>query len=327
MAEEKREANQQVAPNKNLKINETAANKNIENVTNAVNELIAETGDDASQIDEDKSYLGLRVNATEYEETSRHPHRINDWAMKRGTASIVIKENASVGISTGNDTKFSVDNSAINSISHTHRIKANRIYLDFDEIIFNGHKLNNRIFELADFRELSDDPGSVIGDFMVKGTVLVKSWEPNLGRYVLIRRDIIMPLFGKNTTLVEIADGLKLKDPTKLVTDFAPFTAAMLAGDSPITEKSAKEAIQNANPEQQKLLENNIYEIKASSYKTFDEFKKALDDKKETIVKAFETSVKKGNVTAQNSIEQAKQVYDLLIKNAENYYSNQIKQS
>ena len=49
------------------------------NVTNAVNELIAETGDDASQIDEDKSYLGLRVNATEYEETSRHPHRINDW--------------------------------------------------------------------------------------------------------------------------------------------------------------------------------------------------------------------------------------------------------
>lgn len=321
-AKQKTENKPKVVLDKRLKINETAQNKNIEEVTNAVNDLIAETGDDVSQIDEDKSYLGLRVNATEYEEVSKHPDRIKDWAMRRGTSSIVMKENTSVAMAVGNSSKLSVDNGTINAVSNTHRIKANRIDLNFDEILFNGHKLNNRIFELADFRELQDKPGSVVGDFMVKGTVLVKSWEPNLGRYVLIRRDIIMPLFGQNTTLVEIAEGLKLKDPTKLVTDFAPFTQAMLAGDSPITEKSAKEALKNIDPKDQKLLESNIYEIKASDYKTLEEFQKALDDKKKTVLDAFQASVDKGNETAKNSIVQTNQVYELLMNAAIKYYGN-----
>lgn len=321
-AKQKTEEKPKTVPDKKLKINETTQNKNIDEVTNVVNDLIAETGDDASLIDEDKSYLGLRVNATEYEEVSKHPDRIKDWAMRRGTSSIVMKENTSVAMAVGNSSKLSVDNGTINAVSNTHRIKANRIDLNFDEILFNGHKLNNRIFELADFRELQDKPGSVVGDFMVKGTVLVKSWEPNLGRYVLIRRDIIMPLFGQNTTLVEIAEGLKLKDPTKLVTDFAPFTQAMLAGDSPITEKSAKEALKNIDPKDQKLLESNIYELKVSDYKTFGEFQKALDDKKETVVKAFQASVDKGNETAKNSIVQANQVYELLMNAAIKYYSS-----
>ena len=60
-AKQKTENKPKVVPDKRLKINETAQNKNIEEVTNAVNDLIAETGDDASPIDEDKSYLGLRV--------------------------------------------------------------------------------------------------------------------------------------------------------------------------------------------------------------------------------------------------------------------------
>ena len=321
-AKQKTEEKPKVVPDKKLKINETAQNKNIEEVTNAVNDLIAETGDDASPIDEDKSYLGLRINATEYEEVSKHPDRIRDWAMRRGTASIVMKENTSVAMAVGNSSKLSVDNGTINSVSNTHRIKANRIDLNFDEILFNGHKLNNRIFELADFRELQDKPGSVVGDFMVKGTVLVKSWEPNLGRYVLIRRDIIMPLFGQNTTLVEIAEGLKLKDPTKLVTDFAPFTQAMLAGDSPITEKSAKEALKNIDPKDQQLLEKNVYDIKASNYKTLADFKGALDDKKKYVMETFQAAVNKGNLSAKTSIEQANQVYDLLIEAATKYYAN-----
>lgn len=304
---------------KKPKINQTSSNVNIEQLDKNVSELIAET-DEGSSIDNNKVYAGLKINATKMEEESKHPDRSNDWSIKRGIASIVMKFGKAIGLSIGNDTKFSIDRGSISSISQTHRIKANRIYLDCDELIINGHKLNNRIIELADFRELPDKPNSIIGDFMVRGTVLVKSWEPNLGRYVLIRREIFMPLFGQSTTSVEIAPGLKIKDPTKLVTDFAPFTKSMLAGNSPITEKSVKEALQNADPKAQQILNNNIYEMKVSDYKTYDEFKTALDAKKKTVIEAFNKQIEKGNVTAKNSVEQAEQAYDLLLKNAQAYY-------
>ena len=304
---------------KKPKINQTSSNVNIEQLDKNVSELIAET-DEGSSIDNNKVYAGLKINATKMEEESKHPDRSNDWSIKRGIASIVMKFGRAIGLSIGNDTKFSIDRGSISSISQTHKIKANRIYLDCDELIINGHKLNNRIIELADFRELPDKPNSIIGDFMVRGTVLVKSWEPNLGRYVLIRREIFMPLFGQSTTAVEIAPGLKIKDPTKLVTDFAPFTKSMLAGNSPITEKSAKEALQNADPKAQQILNNNIYEMKVSDYKTYDEFKSALDAKKKTILEAFNKQIEKGNITAKNSVEQAEQAYDLLLKNAQAYY-------
>lgn len=306
---------------KKPKINQTSSNVNIEQLDKNVSELIAET-DEGSSIDNNKVYAGLKINATKMEEQSKHPDRSNDWSIKRGIASIVMKFGKAIGLSIGNDSKFSIDRGSISSISQTHRIKANRIYLDCDELIINGHKLNNRIIELADFRELPDKPNSIIGDFMVRGTVLVKSWEPNLGRYVLIRREIFMPLFGQSTTSVEIAPGLKIKDPTKLVTDFAPFTKSMLAGNSPITEKSAKEALQNADLKAQQILNNNIYEMKVSDYKTYDEFKSALDTKKKTVLEAFNKQIEKGNITAKNSVEQAEQAYDLLLKNAQAYYQN-----
>ena len=306
---------------KKPKINQTSSNVNIEQLDKNVSELIAET-DEGSSIDNNKVYAGLKINATKMEEESKHPNRSNDWSIKRGIASIVMKFGKAIGLSIGNDTKFSIDRGSISSISQTHRIKANRIYLDCDELIINGHKLNNRIIELADFREFPDKPNSIIGDFMVRGTVLVKSWEPNLGRYVLIRREIFMPLFGQSTTSVEIAPGLKIKDPTKLVTDFAPFTKSMLAGNSPITEKSAKEALQNADPKAKQILNNNIYEMKVSDYKTYDEFKAALDAKKKTVLEAFNKQIEKGNITAKNSVEQAEQAYDLLLKNAQAYYQN-----
>ena len=96
----------------------------------------------------------------------------------------------------------------------------------------------------------------------------------------------------------------------------------MLAGDSPITEKSAKEALAKANPAEQKVLESNIYDLKVSDYQTIDDFKKALDTKKENVIKGFNEQVSKGDASAKNSIEQATQAYDLLLKAATNYYAN-----
>ncbi len=45
----------------------------------------------------------------------------------------------SIGLSIGNDTKFSW--LVVLVLSQTYRIKANRIHLDCDELIINGHKI------------------------------------------------------------------------------------------------------------------------------------------------------------------------------------------
>lgn len=49
---------------------------------------------------------------------------------------------------------------------------------------------------------------------------------------------------------------------------------------------------------------------------------KALDTKKENVIKGFNEQVSKGDASAKNSIEQATQAYDLLLKAATNYYAN-----
>lgn len=62
-------------------------------------------------------------------------------------------------------------------------------------------------------------PNAVVGNFCVMGTVLVKSWEPELKRYVMIRRPARMPLFSPSIKPPEIMSGLGITDSTKAQSD------------------------------------------------------------------------------------------------------------
>ena len=71
----------------------------------------------------------------------------------------------------------------------------NRKRLKTDELMINNHKLNPQLYELTDMKQLYYDPNYAIGNLTVNATVLVKAWEPNLEKWVLIRRPIRTPIF------------------------------------------------------------------------------------------------------------------------------------
>ena len=66
------------------------------------------------------------------------------------------------------------------------------------DININRHKFNNQLVELSDFRDVNDN---VIGGLMINGTVLVKTYEHTLGKWVLMRRPISTPMFSQRLNI------------------------------------------------------------------------------------------------------------------------------
>lgn len=96
---------------------------------------------------------------------------------------------------------------------------ANRRIVQADEIIINNHKLNPRLFEFGgDFKKIDLDykDGAIVGNLNMIGSVLVKAWEPNLQRYMLIRRPAMMPIFGPTLNLPHINDNLGIDSSLKM---------------------------------------------------------------------------------------------------------------
>lgn len=98
---------------------------------------------------------------------------------------------------------------------------ANRQKFTVDEILVNEHKLNPQLWELADMRaqKLLINQNVIVGNLTLSGHVLVKAWEPNLKRYMLIRRPWRGPMFGPLLNVPEINTAIKVNDPLKLNED------------------------------------------------------------------------------------------------------------
>lgn len=106
---------------------------------------------------------------------------------ENGDTTIAINEFAQYKISSnGVSTEISIQS---NTITNTKNIRA-------DNIAINRHKLNPQLWELTDFKTSGGRDDKAIGNLTVSGTVLVKTFEPTLNRYVLIRRPIRTPLFS-----------------------------------------------------------------------------------------------------------------------------------
>lgn len=75
---------------------------------------------------------------------------------------------------------------------------ANRVNYIVDDLIVNSHKLNPQIYALGDIVQSN---GIMQGNLNMFGTVLVKTWEPHLKKYVMIRRLIKTPIFGQTLNL------------------------------------------------------------------------------------------------------------------------------
>lgn len=90
-----------------------------------------------------------------------------------------------------------------------HNIKTVRANVSCSDLIVNNHKMNSYLYEITNMKKLK---GTAIGNFTVSGTVLVKTYDPNLGKWVLIRRQVRVPMFSNLLDPYNIDERLDVSD-------------------------------------------------------------------------------------------------------------------
>lgn len=76
-----------------------------------------------------------------------------------------------------------------------------------NDISINYHKLNSQLYELTNMKQVMD---TSIGNLTMMGTVLVKTYEPTLKKWVLMRRQVRIPIFSNLLDSVAIDDKYNL---------------------------------------------------------------------------------------------------------------------
>jgi len=112
-------------------------------------------------------------------------------------SSILIKKDGNITLASGKEVQYKLDKSTgkATEISFQSTTITNRKKISTDEIIVNNQKMNPKIYELSNMKELNGNKVQAIGHLNMTGTVLVKTWEPTLKKYVLMRRQVRMPIF------------------------------------------------------------------------------------------------------------------------------------
>lgn len=121
-----------------------------------------------------------------------------------GNVSIVGSKNVQyrMSYSTGHASEISTESNTV----------TNRKNIKTDELVLNTHKFNPQLYELTDMKQYLSDPTQAIGNLTMLGTVLVKAWEPNLKKWVLIRRIIRTPIFSNLLDIPSSPEEMDLND-------------------------------------------------------------------------------------------------------------------
>ena len=157
-------------------------------------------------------------NSAQYETRGKERGLINE---KTG-ASIVVRDNGQINTVAGLYAQYnlSAGGKSIERTLESNTI-TNRKRLTTDEIVVNEHKFNPLLWELTDFKKinLSTNEATIVGNLCMTGSVLTKSWDFNLKRYVLIRRPWRGPVFSPLLNVPEIKSAVKIHDPLQVDDD------------------------------------------------------------------------------------------------------------
>ena len=133
----------------------------------------------------------------QYKEKQMYPDRQKNSAIIGGeSSSIALREDGSISINAGEMSNITASKDKIIRTATESISISNREIIESDEIIINNQKMNRQLLDLSDNKVLFDKEKDAIGNLMMSGTVLVKTWEPNLNKYVLMRRKIRTPIFS-----------------------------------------------------------------------------------------------------------------------------------
>lgn len=144
-----------------------------------------------------------------------------DKGIKNSTslANLSIKADGNINASAGEYSSQKIGSAGSQTEIGIHkRFVFNRCEFDTNEVIVNKHKMNPYLYELTDFKKITNPISGIVGDLCIEGTVLVKAWDSTLKKYVLIRRRIRTPMFFPRLDVPSIPSSLDIKDLTSLNT-------------------------------------------------------------------------------------------------------------
>lgn len=124
-------------------------------------------------------------------------------------ASIVARDDGNINLTSDKYTQIKIDKNASAIIETSLSSSENTVIKEINaiDIKVNKHKFNNQLIELTDFRNVN---GNIIGNIMMNGTVLVKTWEPSLEKWVLIRRPISTSMFSSRLNIPSTPEQLEI---------------------------------------------------------------------------------------------------------------------
>ncbi|MGL4877945.1 hypothetical protein [Paraclostridium dentum] len=126
----------------------------------------------------------LENKASLFNKTKDESGRVNvsgDFGVvnSESKSSVLTKRDGNTTVAAGEYTQFKLDKQG-NTITQK-TLKSVDVSVEKEIVVkdinINHHKFNNQFIELTDFRQVNDE---VIGGMMINGTVLVKTYEPNL---------------------------------------------------------------------------------------------------------------------------------------------------
>ena len=209
-------------------------NKNAKTLISAIN-LNLETDEPP----EFSTKLNDLINRDKYLARVQEKGLINE---KTGS-SVAVRNNGQINMSASLYSQYKINpNGKIYEQSLESEVKTNRRIINTNDIVINGHKMNPALWELTNFKEV-DLPYTekvIIGDFTMKGSVLVKAWEPNLKRYMLIRRPCRMKPFGELLNVPEINTGIDILDPLKIDEEILALTDKGYQVNALITDSKSR---------------------------------------------------------------------------------------
>lgn len=138
---------------------------------------------------------------------------------KKTHSSIAIRQNGQINLAADFYAQYKINpGGKITEQSLESTVITNRRSVIADDVLINEHKLNPYLYELTDMKKLETpyNDNVIVGNLCMAGSVLVKAWEPDLHRYVLMRRPVRLPVFSPLLNVPEINEGLGVTDPLKI---------------------------------------------------------------------------------------------------------------
>lgn len=129
-------------------------------------------------------------------------------------SSLTLDSSGNVNIAASRLVQYKLNKSSgyAKEISLESETMTNRKRITADEMIVNNHKFNPQFYELTDMKVLNGDSQYCIGNLTVEATVLVKTWEPNLKKWVLIRRPMRTPMFLNSLPIASAPSDMDIDD-------------------------------------------------------------------------------------------------------------------